>query len=104
MKDLTWAYPPVPMSGQWNLSGPDSTELFIEDQGFSPPYKFGSFPPPLPAHLITSVSSTSVTHSKNESQLADGIGDGGGAKAYDGEKAWSSINHSILSGPEDPLR
>jgi hypothetical protein len=22
---------------------------------------------------------------------------GGGAKSYDGEKAWSSINHSILS-------
>jgi hypothetical protein len=24
-------------------------------------------------------------------------GDGGGAKSYDGEKAWSSINHSMLS-------
>jgi hypothetical protein len=23
---------------------------------------------------------------------------GGGAKSYDGEKAWFSINHSILSG------
>jgi hypothetical protein len=31
-------------------------------------------------------------------QLADGRGGGGGAKSYDdGEKAWSSINHSILS-------
>jgi hypothetical protein len=26
-----------------------------------------------------------------------GDGGGGGAKSYDGEKAWSSINHSILS-------
>jgi hypothetical protein len=25
-------------------------------------------------------------------------GSGGGAKSYDGKKAWSSINHSILSG------
>jgi hypothetical protein len=24
-----------------------------------------------------------------------GRGDGGGVKAYDGEKAWSSVNHSI---------
>jgi hypothetical protein len=33
-------------------------------------------------------------------QLTDGIGgegEGGGAKSYDGEKAWSSINRSILS-------
>jgi hypothetical protein len=27
-----------------------------------------------------------------------GRGDGGGAKSYDGEKAWSSIIRSILSG------
>jgi hypothetical protein len=27
----------------------------------------------------------------------EGGGGGGGAKSYDGEKAWSSINHSILS-------
>ncbi len=31
---------------------------------------------------------------------AGGAGDcGGGAESYDREKAWSSINHSILSGP-----
>jgi hypothetical protein len=29
-------------------------------------------------------------------------GDGGGAKSSDGEKAWSSINHSILSGCISP--
>ncbi len=27
-------------------------------------------------------------------------GGGGGVKSFDGEKAWSSINHSILSGVE----
>jgi hypothetical protein len=44
-----------------------------------------------------------VTHSrtKKERQFAGGIREDegkGGAKSYDGEKAWSSINHSILSG------
>ncbi len=28
----------------------------------------------------------------------EGEGGGGGAKSYDGEKAWSYINRSILSG------
>jgi hypothetical protein len=28
----------------------------------------------------------------------EGGGSGGGDKSYDGEKAWSSINHSILFG------
>ncbi len=32
-----------------------------------------------------------------ERQLADGRAVGGGAKSYDGENAWSSINHSIFS-------
>ncbi len=31
-------------------------------------------------------------------ELTEGGGGGGGAGSYDGEKAWSSINHSILSG------
>jgi hypothetical protein len=33
-------------------------------------------------------------------ELTDGTGiggGGGGVKSYDGEKTWSSINHSILS-------
>jgi hypothetical protein len=36
---------------------------------------------------------------EKERQFADGIGErgGGGAKLYDGEKAWSSINQSIFS-------
>jgi hypothetical protein len=30
--------------------------------------------------------------------MAEGGGDGRGAKSYDSEKAWPSVNHSILSG------
>jgi hypothetical protein len=33
----------------------------------------------------------------------EGGWDGGGAKSYDGEKAWSHINHSILSGITTPI-
>ncbi len=36
-------------------------------------------------------------------ELTDGRRGGGGVKSYDGEKAWSSINHSILSG-KDKMR
>jgi hypothetical protein len=40
---------------------------------------------------------------EKERQLADRMGggeEGGrGAESYDGEKVWSSINHSILSAP-----
>jgi hypothetical protein len=43
------------------------------------------------------VSPVELTDRKGE----EGVGDGrGGAKSYVGEKAWSSINHSILSGLE----
>jgi hypothetical protein len=40
------------------------------------------------------------THRKTEKerQIADERGSGGGAKSYDGEKAWPSINHSVYSG------
>ncbi len=34
-----------------------------------------------------------ATHTKTEKES------GGGAKSHDGEKAWSSIDHAILSGP-----
>jgi hypothetical protein len=34
---------------------------------------------------------------EQERQLAHGREGGGGAKSYDGKKAWSSINYSILS-------
>jgi hypothetical protein len=43
---------------------------------------------------------------EKERQLADGIGwveGGGGVKSYNSEKAWSSINHSILSACMGPI-
>jgi hypothetical protein len=56
------------------------------------------------AHPIPPFSLISKLHRRHrgrdkERQLADRRGGGrGGAKAYDSEKAWFSINHSILSG------
>ncbi len=47
-------------------------------------------PPPLPPQ---SVSSTSDTREDGESETT--YGGGGGDKSYDGEEAWSSINHLI---------
>jgi hypothetical protein len=32
----------------------------------------------------------------------EGEGSGGGAKSYNGEKDWSSINHPILSAADGP--
>jgi hypothetical protein len=51
----------------------------------------------------TSVSARRATHrkTKKERQPAGGrggeLGDGGGAKSEDRKKAWSSINHEIVS-------
>jgi hypothetical protein len=59
--------------------------------------------PPPPPSSIRSTGDTQEerTEKDSERQLADGKnwgGDSGGAISYDdGEKAWSSINYSILS-------
>ncbi len=62
---------------------------------------FGSSPNPYPLPL-PSVSSTCDTQEDWERETTcwqeTRGGDGGGAKLCDGEKAWSSINHSLLSG------
>jgi hypothetical protein len=54
--------------------------------------------------LLSRQETRPATHRKTEKerQLADGrgVGGGGGAKSYEGEKTWPSINHSILSGEE----
>jgi hypothetical protein len=66
--------------------------MIYRGPGFLAVVRLGSCPPPPTA---------SSTHRKTEKerQLADGGGGGdwGGAKSYDGEKAWSSINNSIIS-------
>ncbi len=70
----------------------DSIERFIEGQAFSRSNDLAPRPPPVP--------SVSSNKPQNERQLADGRGGRGGgqgAESYDSKKAWSSINHSILS-------
>ncbi len=59
---------------------------------------FGSSPPPPPSP----VSNLSLLHClpvcrRSTLPTGEGGGGGGGAKSYDGETAWSSIYHSILS-------
>ncbi len=51
--------------------------------------------PPLPA--VSWIGDTQEDWEMR--QLADGRGGGEGAKSYNSEKAWSSRNHSKLSGP-----
>ncbi len=58
----------------------------MEDQAFSLSHDLAPIPPPLPVWHWSSLMTRRV-----------GGGGGGGAKSYDGEKAWSSVNHSILS-------
>ncbi len=69
-----------------------STELFIEDQAFSPWYDLA--PSPLPP-LQLSLWSLCVS----PIELTDGRGGRGWGRSriYDDEKAWFSTNHSILS-------
>jgi hypothetical protein len=61
--------------------------------------RFGSSPAPSPPLTIDSLSQSSCV---SPSSLLKGEGGRGrrGAKANDNEKAWPSINHSILSGDE----
>ncbi len=71
---------------------PESIEWFIENQDFLPSYDLA--PPPLPLasclpnSLFLSIAGRAYWRERG----------GGGTKPYHGEKAWSSINHSILSG------
>jgi hypothetical protein len=54
-------------------------------------------PLPLSGPPVVSLSQSSCV---TPIEITDGMGDGGGAILYDGEKAWSSVNHLILFGPE----
>jgi hypothetical protein len=68
--------------------------LFIENQAFSPSYNLA---PPTP--FRQQAVSLSQSSSLSPVELNDGRwgGGGGGAKSFDNEKAWSSVNNSILS-------
>ncbi len=56
-------------------------------------------PPPLPPPLVSKLSLFLSLPVRRRFRLTDGRGGGGmkGAQSYDGEKAWSSIIHEILS-------
>ncbi len=64
--------------------------------GFFPVVWFGSYPiqPTLPGQQ----RHTGRLRKRDNLLTGEGRGGGGGAKSHDGENAWSSINHSILSG------
>ncbi len=57
-------------------------------------------PPPLPSVSSTGRHTGRLRRRDNLLTVGGG-GDGGRAKSYDGEKAWSSKKHSILSGGSD---
>jgi hypothetical protein len=52
-------------------------------------------PPPFPASKMSLFLSLPVSR-RSSLLMVEGGGGGGGAKSYIGEKAWPSINHSIL--------
>ncbi len=59
---------------------------------------------PHPLTSPPSVSSTGGRLRKRDNLLpGEGVRGGGGAKSYDGEKVWPSINHSILSAAHPPM-
>jgi hypothetical protein len=75
---------------------PESIEWFIKDQAFSPSYDLAPPTTPLPLSL-EKAGSLSQFSCMSSVELTDGRGRRvAGAKTYEGEKAWSSINHSIL--------
>jgi hypothetical protein len=83
----------------------ESIERFIEDQAFSPSYDLDTpppSPPPLPQRVVSLSQSSCVSPVELHMTEEGEGGAGGGAKSYDhtthAEKAWSSINHSKLSG------
>jgi hypothetical protein len=56
---------------------------------------------PLPPSPVSKLFLLLILPCMSPVELTDGRGVGGvGAKSYDGEKTWSPINHSILSGIE----
>jgi hypothetical protein len=67
----------------------------IEGRSFLPSYELAPPPPPPPSAI-----SLFVSFPVSPVELNDGWKGGGGvgAKSYDGEKAWSLINLSILLG------
>ncbi len=87
-----------------NSSRPWSFEWFIENQAYlrsSDSTPRVAPPPPLPSASWLSFSG--FLSSSLLTGVGRGVGCGRGAKSYDSEKAWSYINHSILSVPDPSL-
>jgi hypothetical protein len=83
---------------------PERIEWFIEYQAFSPSYYSAHRPPPFRPCLFSKLSLFRSLPVRRRSSLLTKEGSGGGGgwatfQSYDGEKAWSSINHSKISGP-----
>ncbi len=77
-----------------------SIERFIEGQAFTRWYDSPPRPPQPPPPPRKHARPATHRKTEKERQLVDGIGgegDGRGAESYDHKKAWSSINHSIIS-------
>jgi hypothetical protein len=69
----------------------ESIKLSVEEQAFSPSYDSAPFLPPPPSSPVSKPDRQHTGRLRKRDNLLTGEG-GGGAKSYDGEKAWSSIN------------
>ncbi len=81
---------------------PESIKWFTEDQAFSPSYDVAPRPPPSPSP-VSNIDRRHTGRLRMRDKLLTGEGGRGWGEAYpdDGEKAWFSINHSILSALEN---
>jgi hypothetical protein len=67
--------------------------MFIDSQAFSMSNDLA--PPHPPLSPVTKLSPVFRRSSLLTGE--QGVGGGGGARSYDGENGWSSLNHPILS-------
>ncbi len=74
----------------------ESVEWFIENQPFSLLCNLAPSPP-LPSSPVSKLAPFLSLPVGRRSSFPKGVGDGGGAKSYYGEEAWSPVNNSILS-------
>ncbi len=87
-----------------HLDRSESNKWFIEDQTFSPWYVLA--PPPPSPHIPSAscLSFSDFLFVACRGYWREKMGEGGeGAKSYDCEKAWSSINHSKRTHGRDIL-
>ncbi len=82
-----------------STSKSDSIEWFIEAQAFSRSYDIIPRPSPPPYSPVSKLDRRHTGRLLDNLLTGEGGGEEGGrgAESYDRKKAWSSINHSILS-------